>query len=80
MTFRKFEIQFCEYNYRKMPDIQFLLMQTSYGNHHWTPPKGMHLMTNYIHLHRYIIPVVLLFWVNYTFWVKLHLWAGSFKP
>ncbi|XP_068107792.1 bis(5'-nucleosyl)-tetraphosphatase [asymmetrical] isoform X2 [Hyperolius riggenbachi] len=21
-------------------DIEFLLMQTSYGTHHWTPPKG----------------------------------------
>ncbi|KAL0114398.1 hypothetical protein PUN28_011565 [Cardiocondyla obscurior] len=20
--------------------VQYLLMQTSYGNHHWTPPKG----------------------------------------
>merc|ERR1712110_299746 len=26
--------------FRRMPDIQFLLMQTSYGNFHWTPPKG----------------------------------------
>ncbi|XP_078077321.1 bis(5'-nucleosyl)-tetraphosphatase [asymmetrical] [Mustelus asterias] len=22
------------------PQIQFLLLQTSYGQHHWTPPKG----------------------------------------
>jgi hypothetical protein len=21
--------------------IEYLLLQTSYGNHHWTPPKGM---------------------------------------
>ena len=26
--------------FRKMPEIQFLLMQTSYGKHHWSPPKG----------------------------------------
>ncbi|XP_045452418.1 bis(5'-nucleosyl)-tetraphosphatase [asymmetrical] [Melitaea cinxia] len=27
--------------YRKTNDIiQFLLLQTSYGEHHWTPPKG----------------------------------------
>ena len=26
--------------YRRMPDVEFLLMQTSYGAHHWTPPKG----------------------------------------
>lgn len=22
-------------------NIEFLLLQTSYGIHHWTPPKGM---------------------------------------
>lgn len=22
-------------------NIQYLLLQTSYGNHHWTPPKGL---------------------------------------
>lgn len=21
-------------------EIEYLLMQTSYGHHHWTPPKG----------------------------------------
>ena len=21
--------------------IEYLLLQTSYGEHHWTPPKGM---------------------------------------
>ncbi|XP_013193503.1 bis(5'-nucleosyl)-tetraphosphatase [asymmetrical] [Amyelois transitella] len=27
--------------YRKVSQgIQFLLLQTSYGEHHWTPPKG----------------------------------------
>jgi bis(5'-nucleosidyl)-tetraphosphatase len=23
--------------------IEYLLLQTSYGEHHWTPPKGEHL-------------------------------------
>lgn len=23
-------------------DIEYLLLQTSYGEHHWTPPKGLH--------------------------------------
>lgn len=23
--------------------IQFLMLQTSYGQHHWTPPKGKFL-------------------------------------
>ncbi|XP_068171669.1 bis(5'-nucleosyl)-tetraphosphatase [asymmetrical] [Antennarius striatus] len=23
-----------------LPDIEYLLLQTSYGKHHWTPPKG----------------------------------------
>lgn len=22
-------------------DIEYLLLQTSYGQHHWTPPKGI---------------------------------------
>ena len=26
--------------YRQKGDIEWLLMQTSYGQHHWTPPKG----------------------------------------
>ncbi|KAM5192019.1 bis(5'-nucleosyl)-tetraphosphatase [asymmetrical] [Mantella aurantiaca] len=29
--------------FRRVPpagDIEFLLLQTSYGTHHWTPPKG----------------------------------------
>ncbi|XP_043500281.1 bis(5'-nucleosyl)-tetraphosphatase [asymmetrical] [Polistes fuscatus] len=27
--------------FRQIQDsIEYLLMQTSYGNHHWTPPKG----------------------------------------
>ena len=26
--------------FRRMPQIQYLLMQTSYGKNHWTPPKG----------------------------------------
>lgn len=28
--------------YRKNCDnvVEYLLMQASYGNHHWTPPKG----------------------------------------
>ena len=26
--------------YRRMPDVEFLLMQTSYRTHHWSPPKG----------------------------------------
>lgn len=25
---------------RAAAQIEYLLMQTSYGNHHWTPPKG----------------------------------------
>lgn len=28
--------------FRRNPDIEYLLMQTSYGKHHWTPPKGKH--------------------------------------
>ena len=30
--------------YRRVPPkniTEYLLMQTSYGQHHWTPPKGM---------------------------------------
>ena len=30
--------------YRRIPPnniVEYLLMQTSYGRHHWTPPKGM---------------------------------------
>lgn len=30
--------------FRKVPPknvIEYLLMQTSYGKNHWTPPKGM---------------------------------------
>ena len=26
--------------FRRLPDIQYLFMQTSYGGRHWTPPKG----------------------------------------
>ena len=29
--------------FRRAPpknEIEYLLMQTSYGKHHWTPPKG----------------------------------------
>jgi bis(5'-nucleosidyl)-tetraphosphatase len=26
--------------FRRLPSVEFLLMQTSYGQHHWTPPKG----------------------------------------
>lgn len=26
--------------FRRMPNIQYLLMQTSYGKNHWSPPKG----------------------------------------
>ncbi|XP_078621314.1 bis(5'-nucleosyl)-tetraphosphatase [asymmetrical]-like [Branchiostoma floridae x Branchiostoma japonicum] len=26
--------------FRRVPQIQYLLLQTSYGQHHWTPPKG----------------------------------------
>lgn len=26
--------------FRRMPEVQYLLMQTSYGKNHWTPPKG----------------------------------------
>lgn len=22
--------------------VQYLMLQTSYGEHHWTPPKGKH--------------------------------------
>lgn len=35
--------------YRKNCDeiIEYLLMQASYANHHWTPPKGFHSATNH---------------------------------
>ena len=26
--------------FRRNPSVEYLLMQTSYGQHHWTPPKG----------------------------------------
>merc|ERR1719245_2109845 len=26
--------------YRRMPNVEFLLLQASYKNHHWSPPKG----------------------------------------
>lgn len=26
--------------YRRVPEIEYLLMQASYSNNHWTPPKG----------------------------------------
>ena len=26
--------------YRQKGGIEWLLLQTSYGEHHWTPPKG----------------------------------------
>ncbi len=26
--------------FRRMPEIQFLLMKASYGTRHWSPPKG----------------------------------------
>lgn len=26
--------------FRRKIQIEFLLMQASYGDHHWTPPKG----------------------------------------
>lgn len=28
-------------------DIEYLLLQTSYGEHHWTPPKGLHKFNIY---------------------------------
>lgn len=28
--------------------IEYLLMQTSYGHHHWTPPKGDYKFFNII--------------------------------
>lgn len=29
------------------PDnIEYLLLQTSYGEHHWTPPKGVYQFKN----------------------------------
>lgn len=29
------------------PDnIEYLLLQTSYGEHHWTPPKGVYKFNN----------------------------------
>lgn len=31
--------------------IEYLLMQASYENYHWTPPKGMNSIPNdYLHL------------------------------
>ena len=33
--------------FRRAPpknEIEYLLMQTSYGKHHWTPPKGNECM------------------------------------
>jgi len=29
---------------RAQGTIQYLLMQTSYGEHHWTPPKGSYIL------------------------------------
>lgn len=29
-----------KFSARTKDDIEFLLLQTSYGEHHWTPPKG----------------------------------------
>lgn len=26
--------------FRVRPEIEYLLMQASYSNHHWSPPKG----------------------------------------
>lgn len=26
--------------FRVCPEIEYLLMQASYSNHHWSPPKG----------------------------------------
>lgn len=26
--------------FRRLQQIEYLLLQTSYGIHHWTPPKG----------------------------------------
>jgi len=26
--------------YRRMPNVEFLLLQASYKTHHWSPPKG----------------------------------------
>ena len=26
--------------FRRNPSVEYLLMQTSYGQHHWSPPKG----------------------------------------
>lgn len=26
--------------FRRKPDIEYLLLQASYGTHHWSPPKG----------------------------------------
>lgn len=34
-------------------DIEYLLLQTSYGEHHWTPPKGNSNITLIIHLKMY---------------------------
>ena len=28
--------------------IEYLLLQTSYGEHHWTPPKGKNSGTNLV--------------------------------
>lgn len=30
--------------------IQYLLLQTSYGEHHWTPPKGISIFFCYIYI------------------------------
>lgn len=28
--------------FRRLTDkIEYLMLRTSYGNHHWTPPKGI---------------------------------------
>ena len=35
--------------FRRAPpklEIEYLLMQTSYGKHHWTPPKGNACLTD----------------------------------
>ena len=28
--------------------VEYLLLQTSYGEHHWTPPKGVNMHTTFV--------------------------------
>ena len=44
--------------FRRVPAIEYLLMQTSYGKNHWSPPKG-HVDPGKLRIH-----FLLEFWVR----------------